>query len=169
MTLRKVAELDGMTQEAFVTLLGGVFEETPAIAQRVWTQRPFASLEGLHGAMVAELRTMDEAAQMALIRAHPDLGSRARMAAASVAEQAGAGLDQLTAAEYGQFQRLNRAYGERFGFPFIVAVKNHTKASILAAFETRLQNSVAAEREQALREIMKIAWFRLVTIFGVDE
>jgi 2-oxo-4-hydroxy-4-carboxy-5-ureidoimidazoline decarboxylase len=71
------------------------------------------------------------------------------------------GLDQLTQEEYQQFQDLNQAYQERFGFPFIVAVKNHTKASILEAFQTRLRNSVEAERRQALAEIVQIARFRL--------
>jgi 2-oxo-4-hydroxy-4-carboxy-5-ureidoimidazoline decarboxylase len=99
--------------------------------------------------------------QFALICAHPDLGSRIKMAEASVKEQAGAGLDQLSPAEYQQFQQLNQAYKAKFGFPFIIAVRNHTRTSIVAAFQHRLQNSIEAERQQALREIAEIARLRL--------
>jgi 2-oxo-4-hydroxy-4-carboxy-5-ureidoimidazoline decarboxylase len=100
-------------------------------------------------------------AQLALIQAHPDLGSKAKMAASSIAEQAGAGLDRLSPEEFERFQRLNQAYKDRFGFPFIVAVKNHTKASILQTFEERLQNSYGEEVQRAIAEIAQITRFRL--------
>ncbi len=99
--------------------------------------------------------------QLALIRAHPDLGSKASMAEASVQEQAGLGLDRLTAQEYDYFQFLNQAYKDKFGFPFIIAVKNQTKASVLDAFERRLQNNIETEIAGAIAEINKIAWFRI--------
>lgn len=114
--------------------------------------------------MLGVVEAMSDSEQLALIKAHPDLGSKAKMAEASVKEQAGAGLDRLSAEEYQRFQSLNQAYKNKFDFPFIVAVKNHTKESILQAFERRLNNSVATEKQQALTEISQIARFRLQAI-----
>lgn len=160
-------DLNQMSQDEFVSVLGEVFEHTPMIAARVWQQRPFATVTDLHQSMVAIVKnsfSTDE--QLALIQAHPDLGSKTKMAEASVQEQAGLGLDRLTAEEFDRFQTLNRSYKAKFGFPFIVAVKNHTKASILEAFEQRLNHSVDVEREQALSEIFQIAGFRLANILN---
>jgi 2-oxo-4-hydroxy-4-carboxy-5-ureidoimidazoline decarboxylase len=159
--MNKIDDLNHMDVEEFVNRLGDVFEDTPAIARRVWDKRPFADLEALYQSMVNEVQTLSLEEQLALIRAHPDLGSRAKMAEASVKEQVGAGLDQLTADEYQQFQQLNQEYQERFDFPFIIAVKNQTKASILEAFWMRLDHTVEVERERAIAEIIQIARFRL--------
>lgn len=157
-----IATLNQMSESAFVAALGAVFEQTPSIAQRVWRQRPFANITDLHQKMVDVVQSMTLAEQLALIQAHPDLGSKVKMAAASVQEQASAGLDRLTPEEFDRFHHLNQTYKNQFGFPFIIAVKNHTKTSILAAFEQRLQNTVDVERQQALTEIAAIAKFRLL-------
>jgi 2-oxo-4-hydroxy-4-carboxy-5-ureidoimidazoline decarboxylase len=156
-----LAQLNAMSQSEFVAALGTVFEETPAIAQIAWHARPFTSAIDLHQQMVNVIRYFSPEKELALIQAHPDLGSRVAMAEASVQEQAGIGLDRLSPQEYAQFQQLNQTYTEKFGFPFIIAVKNHTKASILAAFQSRLENFAAQERQHALAEIMAIAHFRL--------
>ncbi|MEB3355215.1 MAG: 2-oxo-4-hydroxy-4-carboxy-5-ureidoimidazoline decarboxylase [Synechococcales bacterium] len=157
-----LSQLNQMPQAEFTAALGDVFEQTPAIAHATWHQRPFASLEELHQAMVQVLHTLSPEEQLALIQAHPELGSKARMADASVAEQAGAGLNCLRAEVYERFQSLNQRYRAAFGFPFIIAVKHHTQDSILAAFEQRLTHSPQEERRQALAEIAQIAWLRLV-------
>ncbi|NMG05799.1 2-oxo-4-hydroxy-4-carboxy-5-ureidoimidazoline decarboxylase [Brasilonema sp. UFV-L1] len=159
-----LSELNQINQDEFVAALGTVFEDTPAIAQKAWDKRPFADVVALHHSMVEVVKTLTKDEQLALIRAHPDLGSKAKMAEASVQEQAGVGLDRLTNLEYNRFVSLNQAYKHKFGFPFIIAVKNHTKTSILDAFEHRLENTVEAEMEQALTEIAQIAWFRLHAI-----
>jgi 2-oxo-4-hydroxy-4-carboxy-5-ureidoimidazoline decarboxylase len=161
-----IATLNELDQAAFVEAVGSVFEQTPAIAAAAWQARPFADRVDLHQKMVAVVEAMSLAEQLALIQAHPDLGSRAKMAEASQQEQAGAGLDQLSPTEYEQFQRLNQAYRARFGFPFIIAVKNHTKTSILQAFEQRLNNVAAIEQQQALLEIAQIAYFRIDTLIA---
>ena len=157
-----IAELNQMNQAAFVEALGAVFEHTPAIARQAWTHRPFINVSDLHQKMVDVVQSLSQVEQLALIQAHPDLGSKAKMADASVKEQTGLGLNRLNSEEYERFQLLNQAYKNKFGFPFIVAVKNHTKTSILEAFERRLQNTMKAEMEQALREIAQIAKFRLM-------
>lgn len=156
-----IAELNQMSQDAFVAALGAVFEDTPTIAHTAWQSRPFSNLADLSQKMISVVKAMSPEAQLRLICAHPDLGSKAKMADASVREQAGAGLNQLSPAEFEQFHTLNQRYRETFGFPFIIAVKNHTKSSILAAFEQRLQHDVMTERQQALTEIAQIARFRL--------
>jgi 2-oxo-4-hydroxy-4-carboxy-5-ureidoimidazoline decarboxylase len=161
-----IADLNQMSQPDFVAALGTVFEETPAIAQKAWDQRPFSDPDDLHHKMVRVVNELSKAEQLSLIQAHPDLGSKTKMAEASVAEQAGIGLDRLTASEYDHFHQLNQAYKNQFGFPFIIAVKNHTKASILQAFEQRLNNNADAERQQALGEIIQIAYFRLTRLIG---
>jgi 2-oxo-4-hydroxy-4-carboxy-5-ureidoimidazoline decarboxylase len=161
-----IAELNKMQRHEFVELLGEIFEGTPAIAFLVWQQRPFENVIALHQCMVSVMRGMTVEEQVLLMRSHPDLGAKVRMAEASVQEQAGVGLDRLTSQEYERFQALNQAYLQRFGFPFIVAVKGHTKESILDDFEARSQNSVAVERDRALAEIEKITWFRLEGILS---
>lgn len=162
--LYSIAQLNQMNQADFVAALGAVFEATPAIAREAWTQRPFTDVTDLHQAMVDIVNVMSPAERLALIRAHPDLGSKAKMADASVQEQAGVGLNRLTREEYDRFQALNQAYKANFGFPFIIAVKNHTKASLLDAFDRRLQNTPEAEANQALTEITQIAYFRLAAL-----
>ena len=158
-----IAQLNQMSRSEFTTALGEIWEETPEIAQQAWHNRPFEDLEDLERSMVAIVNNMSETEQLALIKAHPDLGSKAKMAESSVKEQAGVGLDRLSEPEYQRFQALNQAYKNKFDFPFIVAVKYHTKESILEAFETRLKNSPEQEKQQALTEISKIARLRLET------
>ncbi|UZQ54950.1 2-oxo-4-hydroxy-4-carboxy-5-ureidoimidazoline decarboxylase [Trichothermofontia sichuanensis B231] len=164
-----IADLNQMDIDTFAQVLGGVFEATPTIARLAWSQRPFTDAGDLYRVLIGIVQAMEPAAQLALIRAHPDLGSRAKMTDASLQEQASVGLDQLTAAEYDRFQTLNQAYWDKFGFPFIIAVRNHTKASILQEFERRLQHTEAAERQNALAEIYQIARFRLAAIVQHGE
>jgi 2-oxo-4-hydroxy-4-carboxy-5-ureidoimidazoline decarboxylase len=159
-----LTELNQISQEEFVKMLGGVFEDTPAIASQVWHERPFQDVTELYQKMIDIVRNYNQSERVKLIQAHPDLGSKAKMAVASVQEQASVGLDHLTPEEYDRLLSLNQVYKNKFDFPFIVAVKNHTKDSILAAFEQRLQNSLEIERNQALEEIFQIAWFRLTAI-----
>ncbi|HIK43475.1 MAG TPA: 2-oxo-4-hydroxy-4-carboxy-5-ureidoimidazoline decarboxylase [Leptolyngbyaceae cyanobacterium M65_K2018_010] len=154
-------QLNHMDQADFIAAVGPAFEDTPSIAAQVWSQRPFVSVADLHEKMVAIVRSLPPADQLALIRAHPDLGGRVAMAAASVAEQSQAGLTDLSPAEYDRFQTLNQRYKETFGFPFILAVAGHTKASILENFAQRLHHSPEQERATALGEIEQIARRRL--------
>jgi 2-oxo-4-hydroxy-4-carboxy-5-ureidoimidazoline decarboxylase len=159
-----IAQLNQMSQDEFVAAIGGVFENTPNIVRQVWEKRPFADVTKLYERLEDAVFLLSQDEQIALIRAHPDLGSKAKMADASVQEQAGAGLDRLTPEEFDRFQTLNAAYQERFGFPFVIAVRNHTKESILEAFDRRLENPSDTEIDQALEEITQIAEFRLLDL-----
>ena len=163
-----VARINGMERGVFVARFGAVFEHSPWVAELAWERRPFADCAALHAAMTACVREADPARQMALIRAHPDLVGRAaregRLGAASASEQAGAGLDQLDAAQVAWFESRNRAYQKRFGFPFIICVRANRRQAIMDGFETRLRHSPDEERETALAEIGKIASFRLADL-----
>lgn len=161
-------QLNAMARDDFVAAVGPAFEETPNIAAHAWAQRPFTSVTDLHQRMVAIVRTMPPADQLALINAHPDLGTRVTMATASVSEQSKAGLNSLTNEEYHQFQALNQQYKVKFGFPFILAVTGHTKTSILENFRDRLRNSTDVEMTTALLEIEKIALARLTSWIVMD-
>ena len=156
-----LAEVNAAERDRFVDALGWIFEDSPWVAERAWTRRPFASVAALHEAMVAEVAAADRAEQLALLRAHPDLGARARMSDASLGEQSGAGLDSLTATEFERLQQLNAAYRARFGFPFLFAVKGSTKHDILAVLAARLSATPDAEFAEALRQVFRIAQFRL--------
>lgn len=154
-----------MDSEAFVAALGAVFERSPWIAERAFPARPFAGTAGLHAAMVAVIRTASRAEQLALLRAHPELAGKeagaGTLTSESAAEQKGAGLINLTVDEKQRIARLNAEYRARFGFPFIIAVRNHTKAGIFAEFERRLRNDAATELAACLEQVFAIARFRL--------
>lgn len=164
--LQSVNRLD---REGFVALLGTIFEHSPWIAEAAWETRPFADLDSLHGAMIAAVEAVPER-HRGLVDAHPDLGGKLARAGDlephSADEQGRLGLDRLSDAEFERFDRLNRAYRERFGFPFIIAVRENTRATVLDAFERRLANDPATEFRTALDEIAKIARFRLEDLVG---
>ena len=156
------------TVDAFVDRYGALFEHSPWVAENAYERRPFADEEDLLGKLAAAMYEAPEERQLELIRAHPDLGGRAAIEGTltpdSRGEQAAAGLDRLTPDEYEQFTRANTAYRERFGFPFVVCVREHDKASILATAEARLQNDPETEVRTALGEIAKIARLRLADL-----
>jgi 2-oxo-4-hydroxy-4-carboxy-5-ureidoimidazoline decarboxylase len=156
-----LGELNALDRPRFVEAIGWVFEHSPWVAERAWDQAPFANIEALRAAMVLQVEVAPAVQRLALLCAHPDLGTRARIGAASTAEQAGVGLDRLTEEEFARLQRLNTAYREKFGFPFILAVKGSTKYDILQALERRVAASVEEERREALRQVYRIAEFRL--------
>lgn len=160
-----IDELNALDRDPFVQAMGWVFEHSPWVAERAWERRPFAGVEGLGEAMTEQVARAAIDEQIALIRAHPDLGTRARVSSASGQEQAGAGLDRLTAEEFERLHRLNSEYRDRFGFPFLFAVKGSTKYDILQALETRLRSSPKEEFQEALRQVYRIAGFRLQEMF----
>ncbi|HET9484914.1 MAG TPA: 2-oxo-4-hydroxy-4-carboxy-5-ureidoimidazoline decarboxylase [Xanthomonadales bacterium] len=166
----RLAELNALPREAFVAALGAVFEHSPWVAAAVVDQRPFASVAALHGAMCAAVAAAGDAPQLALIRAHPQLAGKAAIAgdltAHSRQEQRGAGLDQCSPDEFARIRALNDAYQQRFGFPFIVAVRGLGRTDILAAMEQRLALDAPTERAEALRQIERIAAFRLADMLG---
>lgn len=168
-----LAAANSANRDDFVRAFGSIFENSPWVAQSAWRARPFASLEALHAAMVEVVRASPREQQRALLNAHPDLAGKEAQTGAmtqdSVSEQASAGLDRLNADEMAQLSRLNRAYRARFGHPFIIAVRNHTKQSIFESFKQRLEQSADGELETALNEVYKITRLRLDKSFAADK
>ncbi len=156
-----LSDINAMTRQAFVAAFADVAEHSPWVAEKAWAKRPFADRDTLIQAFAEALREAPREAKLVLIRAHPDLATRAKLTADSTNEQAGAGLDRLSSDDFARFSRFNEAYKTRFGFPFIFAVKGATKHQILAAFEERLGNSPEKEFETALAQILRIFRFRL--------
>src|ERR1700674_2776642 len=153
----ELAALNAADRGAFVAALGGIFENAPWVAERACAMRPFATVADLHRALMAAVATAAESEQLAFMRGHPELGGKVARAGAMTAEsrqeQGSLGLDRLSEAEFQRFERLNGAYRARFGIPFIICVRRHTRDSILGNFERRLANSVEAEQAAALEEI----------------
>jgi OHCU decarboxylase len=149
-----------LPREAFVERFGGIFESSPWVAEAAWRPEGFAGADELHAALAAAMYSAPEERRVALIRAHPELGERA-FTAASRSEQSGAGLDRLPPDERERLAALNAAYRERFGFPFVICVREHTRASILENADARLAHSRDEEVRTALAEIAKIARLRL--------
>lgn len=158
-------QLDALDLAAFRETLGGIFEHSPWVAEEVWPLRPFAGIDALHAAMCKAVVDAGEDAQLALLRAHPQLAGKAalrgELTPSSTSEQQGAGLDQCTAEEYARLHELNARYEQRFGFPFILAVRGHTRASILANMAARVDNPRDEEFAEALHQVERIARFRL--------
>lgn len=161
-------EINALDRDGFLARLGGVAEHSPWVAEAAFPRRPFASLTALHAALTDAIAAADEATILAFLNAHPDLAGRAAIAGdmtdSSKLEQSAAGLDRLTAEEMARFQTLNRTYVERFGFPFIMAVRYADKGQILAAYGRRVGNGPEQERTTALAEIGKIVWMRLLDL-----
>jgi 2-oxo-4-hydroxy-4-carboxy-5-ureidoimidazoline decarboxylase len=153
-------------KDAFVSALDGIFEDAPWVAERTFAAHPFGTVAALHDAMMAAVRAVPTADQIAFLAGHPDLAGKAAragtIAPASVTEQAGLGLDRLSDEEFARFEKLNAAYRVRFGFPFVICVRRQTRDAVLDAFDRRLGNDAASELAAALEEIGHITRLRLV-------
>ena len=160
-----VDDLNRMAASDFAAAFGDVAEHSPWVAARAAAARPFAGRDAVAEAFAAALRGAARDEQLAVLRAHPDLAGRAAVAGElaedSRREQAGAGLDRLTPAEFERFTALNAAYRERFGIPFIFAVKGAAKDMILAASEERIANGPEVEHENAIDNVCRIMRFRI--------
>lgn len=162
--------INGMDRPAFVQKFGGIFEKSPWVAEKAWNKRPFASLDAMHAAMVDVVKSAPLPSQLALLQSHPDLaGKEAQagvMTASSVSEQASAGLNALSKDEVTRISDFNAAYKQKFGFPFIIAVRMHTKEGIFFDFSRRLQNDTQTEYSNDLQNVYAITLLRLNTLLG---
>jgi len=162
---KTLAELNDCSRQDFVAALANIFEYSPWIAEQAASQRPFAGVIPLFAAMKSAVDRATPELRLVLIKAHPDLANKTQRAvgltAESSAEQNSVGLDRLSDAEYDAFERVNNAYRTKFGFPYIVCVRRHTKDSILRDFERRLPNDAATETQVSIEEIGRIAALRL--------
>lgn len=174
--MTELADLNRMDPAAFVAAVGEVFELAPWVAQAAHARRPFATVSDLHAAMMGAVRAAPHEQQLAFVRNHPDLAGKAARAGDvtddSKREQASVGLDTLSDEEFTRFHRLNDAYKAKFGFPFMICVRRHTRDSILSEFERRLARDEVAEFAQAMQEVFYITRLRIaakVTGEGVPQ
>jgi 2-oxo-4-hydroxy-4-carboxy-5-ureidoimidazoline decarboxylase len=165
-----MAAINAMDHDAFVQKFGGIFEKSPWVADKAWEKKPFASLDAMHSAMVDVVKYAPLPNQLALLQAHPDLAGKEAQAGAmttsSVAEQASAGLNALSKAEMTQISDYNTAYKAKFGFPFIIAVRMHTKEGIFFDFARRLHNDTQTEYLNDLQNVYAITRLRLDKLLG---
>src|SRR6201997_4145834 len=161
----KLSALNACSKDHFVAALANIFEHSPWIAERAASARPFAGVNALFDAMKTAVDHASADLRLTLIKGHPDLANKTQRAAGltaeSTAEQNSVGLDRLSDAEYEAFERVNNAYRAKFGFPYIICVRRHTKDSILRDFERRLPNDANKEIRTAIEEICRIAALRV--------
>ncbi|WP_095206432.1 2-oxo-4-hydroxy-4-carboxy-5-ureidoimidazoline decarboxylase [Granulibacter bethesdensis] len=160
-----------MPREEFMAMLEGIYERSPWVAEHAWRAEPFGDIHSLHAALTQAVHSADPPLQLSLINAHPELApDRAmQLTPESRSEQHGAGLDACDDARRHSLVTLNRAYRERFGYPFIIAVRGHDPDSIIAAMKARLRRTEREERQEALDQINRIAWFRLNDRFSDSD
>ncbi|QDW40060.1 2-oxo-4-hydroxy-4-carboxy-5-ureidoimidazoline decarboxylase [Bradyrhizobium sp. KBS0727] len=170
---KNLSELNACSKDDFVAALANIFEYSPWIAEQAAAVRPYSGVKALLSAMRDAVDRAPAEQQMALIKAHPDLANKTQRAAGltaeSTSEQNSLGLDRLSDAEYEAFERVNNAYRAKFGFPYIVCVRRHTKDSVLRDFERRLPNDVATETQTSINEICRIAALRLDQLVLSDD
>src|SRR5215475_14306397 len=160
-----LADLNRANPADFAAAVGDAFELAPWVAEAASAKRPFSTVTDLHAAMMGAVRAQPRDKQLAFLRQHPDLAGKAARAGTitddSRREQASVGLAALSDEEFARFHRLNDDYKAKFGFPFIVCVRRHTRDSILAQFERRLPNDLDAEFATALQEVFYITRLRI--------
>lgn len=169
-----LAAISQMEEVDFIALFSSIYEHSTWVAEELWRQKIehpseyFDSIDKIKACMADIVEQSTDEQKLILLRAHPDLAGKAALAGelthASTSEQSGAGLDQCSEEELAHFLQLNDAYREKFGFPFIMAVKGATKEQILAGFESRTPNDWQTEFDRAMSEVHKIAGFRLADL-----
>jgi 2-oxo-4-hydroxy-4-carboxy-5-ureidoimidazoline decarboxylase len=173
MSQKTLSDLNACSKDDFVGALANIFEYSPWIAEQAASARPFAGVNQLFEAMKAAVDRAAPDLRLALIKAHPDLANKTQRAAGLTAEsdfeQNSLGLDRLSDAEYEAFERVNNAYRAKFGFPYIVSVRRHTKDSVLRDFERRLPNDTSTETQKSIEEICRIAALRLDLLVASDD
>lgn len=170
-----VAELANLSRADFVATLGAVFQGSPWVAEEVFAARPFADVEALHAAMVGTVAGSHVDRLLSLLRAHPEIASAAVRSGEIDDDSASAhallGLDALDEGELARIEELNRRYRARFGFPFIIALRRHTRQSVMREMERRLQLPTTDEFTTAIDQVAAITRFRLEALFadgGID-
>src|ERR1700688_3346121 len=173
MSQKALSELNACSKADFVGALANIFEYSPWIAEQAAAARPFTGVKQLFDAMKDAVDRAPSELRLALIKAHPDLANKTQRAAGltaeSSAEQNSVGLDRLSDAEYEAFERVNNAYRAKFGFPYVVCVRRHTKDSILRDFERRLPNDAHTETQKSIEEICRIAALRVDQLVTSDD
>lgn len=170
---KQLSDLNIASKDNFVAALANIFEHSPWVADGVAAMRPFSGVAALYAAMTSAVEGASDEVRLKLIKVHPDLANKTQRAAGltaeSTAEQDGVGLDRLSDSEYEAFERANNAYRTKFGFPYIVCVRRHTRDSVLRDFGRRLLNDASAEMRRSIEEICRIAALRLDQLVASED
>jgi 2-oxo-4-hydroxy-4-carboxy-5-ureidoimidazoline decarboxylase len=159
-----IAQVNALDRASFVTKFGGLYERSPWVAEQAWGKRPLADRAALEHALQQVVLEASEPRQLELLRAHPALGTRLELSGYSRTEQADVGLDEASTAQRHELESLNRAYERKFGFPFIFAVRNASLAAILESCRARIEADAQVEFAESLRQVFRIAGFRLADL-----
>ena len=162
--MKTIDKINKLSRSEFVEIFANIFEKTKWIAEKLYNQKPFDSFEDLRLKMLGIFETAGKETQLKILGAHPDLADKVTvnlLTSNSRSEQSNAGLDQCSEEEFNEFKNLNKSYKQKYGFPFIIAVKGKNKIEILSEFKKRILNSVDDEFNEAIIQVSKIANLRL--------
>ena len=162
--MKTIDKINKLSRSEFVEIFANIFEKTKWIAEKLYNQKPFDDFKDLCSKMLGIFETADKEAQLKIIGAHPDLADKVTvnlLTSNSRSEQSNAGLDQCSEEEFNEFKNLNKSYKQKYGFPFVIAVKGKNKIEILSEFRKRILNSVDEEFNEAIIQVGKIANLRL--------
>ena len=162
--MKTIDKINKLSRSEFVEIFANIFEKTKWIAEKLYNQKPFNSFEDLCSKMLGIFETAGKETQLKILEAHPDLADKVTvnsLTTNSRTEQNNAGLDQCSEEEFNEFKNLNKSYRQKYGFPFVIAVKGKNKIEILSKFRKRILNSVDEEFSEAIIQIGKIANLRL--------
>ena len=162
--MRTIDKINKLSRSEFVEIFANIFEKTKWIAEKLYNQKPFDNFKDLSSKMLGIFETAGKETQLKILRAHPDLADKVTvnlLTSNSRSEQSNAGLDQCSEEEFNEFKNLNKSYRQKYGFPFVIAVKGKNKIEILSEFKKRILNSVDDEFNEAIIQVSKIAKLRL--------
>ena len=162
--MQTIDNINKLSRSEFVEIFANIFEKTKWIAEKLYNQKPFNSFKDLSSKMIGIFGSASKEIQLKILKAHPDLADKIIVNSLTInsrTEQSNAGLDQCSEEEFNEFKNLNKAYKQKYGFPFIIAVKDKNKVEILSQFKKRILNSVDKEFKEAIKQVVKIANLRL--------
>ena len=159
-----INKINKLSRSEFVEVFANIFEKTKWTAEKLYNQKPFDNFEDLCSKMLEIFKTASRETQLKILKSHPDLADKVKVNSLTInsrKEQSNAGLDQCSKEEFNEFKDLNKFYKQKYGFPFIIAVKSKNKIEILNEFKKRILNSVDKEFKEAIKQVVKIANLRL--------
>ena len=162
--MNSIDKVNKLSKSDFISIFGNVFEKTEWIAQKSYDLKPYKNFEELFSKMMEVFENIEKEKHLEILNAHPNLAVEKKLTRDSKNEQKNASLNQCTEKEFLEFKKLNEEYKKKFGFPFIIAVKGKNKEEILNSFRQRITNNINSEFEEAKKQVMKIANFRLSEI-----
>ena len=156
-----IDKFNKLSKAEFISIFGNIFEKTEWIAERCYKSKPYNNLDELVSKMMKIFENIEKEKHLEILNSHPDLAVAKKLTDDSKNEQKNANLNQCTDEEFVEFKKLNEEYKKKFGFPFIIAVKGKNKEEILNSFRQRITNNINLEFEEAIKQVKKIANFRL--------